>query len=183
MEKLRPDELVCPRSAFYQIFHHETFFLPSFKATGERTNGKSWKLVVYHLRGFCINMTLCKMWGSNERHFYLWDPYVFCKEFYLQGSKYRRALMMPSSEMKPFYKEEWKAQVAACNLELAFFSSTKEGKGEEDISWAPPRHFHIQSTSFRPHHNPVRCDFTCFVDEEIEAQGRGKAPCPSPWNK
>lgn len=158
----------------YSIMKHLSCLLSKPQEKGRM--GKSWKLVVYHLRGFSINMKLCKLWGSHERHF-LWGPYLFCKEFYLRGSKNRRALIMPSSET---ILQRRKAQAAACDSELTFFSSTKEGRREENISWAPPRHFHIQRTSFKPHHNPVRCDFTYSADEETEAQGRGKATCPRP---
>lgn len=69
-----PKEYLSPDTPLRNIF-----LLFSFKATGERKKGKSWKLIVFHLRGFCINMRLCKMWGSNERHFLLWATTSFEK--------------------------------------------------------------------------------------------------------
>lgn len=99
IEKLRPDELVCPRGTYYQILHCKIFLLSSFKATGERGEWENLQATRYHLRGFCIHMKLYKMRGSNERHFLLGTPTSFEKNYTSrEADTVRRALIMLSSE-------------------------------------------------------------------------------------
>lgn len=106
-----------------KILHYKTFLLPPFKATGERKNGKVWKLIVHHSRGFCINMKLWKMWGVNERHFLVWASTSLEKNCISREAKtIRRALLMPSVEtMLQRRKKRWKAQAAARSLQLTVF--------------------------------------------------------------
>lgn len=88
-----PKEYLTTR---YSLTKHFSCFLA--KEKGSRGK-KEWKLIVFHLRGFCINTRPCKMWGSNERHFLLRAPTSFEKNYISREAKIvRRALIIPSSE-------------------------------------------------------------------------------------
>lgn len=106
--------------------------------------------IVYHIRGFCINMKLCKMWGSNERHFLLWVPTSFEKNSISREAKIaRRALIMPSSET--ILQRRMKGPGRGLQLRGdIFFSLGKAKEKITNISWAPPRHFHIPKSSLYP---------------------------------
>lgn len=120
---------------------------PAFSQSHRRKNGKGWKLIVYYVRGFCINTKLCKMWGFNERHFLLRAPTSFEKNYISREAKNRQE---SSDNALVWNHSTKKGPGSSWQLTAVFLPLGKAKEKVMNFSWAPPRPFPIPKSSPYP---------------------------------